>query len=292
MIRSMTGYGKAEAAEGAAHVAVEVSSVNHRYLEISVRLPKPLAVLESRVRKAVQERVVRGKITIVASRDLDRNGSPTLALDQGRLESYVDIARLLKERGDIVGDLDVNHVLALPDVVAELEEDENLDHWWSALEKALDVSLTRLLEMRATEGEELARDMLARVDDIVKHLDDVEARAPSRVAEVRDKMKQRIAQLVSNGEADPYRIEQEIAMQADRMDCVEECVRLRSHLKHFRAFTAEAESSGRKLNFLLQEMNREATTIGSKANDASVAMYAVRMKEEIERIREQVQNIE
>lgn len=292
MIRSMTGYGKAEAAEGDVHVAAEVSSVNHRYLEVSVRLPKPLAVLESRVRKSVQSRVGRGKVTVVASRDLDRNGSPTLALDQKRLEGYIEIARGLKQRGDIGGDLDVNHVLALPDVVAEVEEEENLDLWWRVLETALEEALTALLEMRETEGRELAGDVLARVAEIEKHLDDVERRAPSRVAEARDKLTQRIAQLVSNGEADPYRVEQEIALQADRMDCVEECVRLRSHLKHFRAFTEEAESPGRKLNFLLQEMNREATTIGSKANDASIAMYAVRMKEEIERIREQVQNIE
>jgi uncharacterized protein (TIGR00255 family) len=292
MIRSMTGYGKAEVEENGAHVAVETSSVNHRYLEVSVRLPKPLAVLESRVRKVVQERVVRGKVTVVISRDLDRNGTPLLCLDEKRLEGYLEVARELSGRPEIGGTLDINQVISLPDVVVEVAADEDLDLWWRPMERALVQALDALLELRTTEGAELARDMLARVDEIERHLGDVERRAPSRVTEARDKMKQRIAQILSNGEADPYRIEQEIAVQADRLDCTEECVRLRSHLKHFREFAAEAESSGRKLNFLLQEMNREATTIGSKANDASVAMFAVRMKEEIERIREQVQNIE
>jgi uncharacterized protein (TIGR00255 family) len=149
-----------------------------------------------------------------------------------------------------------------------------------------------MMALRASEGEILARDLLTRLEVIEMFLGEVERRAPERVHEAKERLHNRIAQIVKNGEVDPYRLEQEVAFQADRIDCTEECVRLRSHIKHFREFARDDSSAGRKLNFLLQEMNREATTIGSKANDAEIAKHTVRMKEELERIREQVQNVE
>jgi uncharacterized protein (TIGR00255 family) len=149
-----------------------------------------------------------------------------------------------------------------------------------------------MMTLREQEGSEIQKDVLSRLSLIERHLDEVERRAPDRLVEMRERLRARIAQLLSGGEVDPYRLEQEVAFHADRLDYTEECVRLRAHIKHFREFAADAESAGRKLNFLLQEMNREVTTIGSKANDAEVAICGVRMKEEIERIREQVQNVE
>jgi uncharacterized protein (TIGR00255 family) len=244
------------------------------------------------VRKLVQEHVGRGKITLVVNWDLDPSSSGGLTLDRQRLADYLRIVEELREIPNITGEVGLTDVLTLPDVVRYDEPVLDLDAWWSHLESSVRRATEAMMALKDQEGQELSRDMLARIDAIEALVGEVETRSPVRVDETRERLRARIAQITSGGEVDPNRIEQEVLYQADRMDVTEECVRLRSHLKHFRGFAGEESSAGRKLNFLLQEMNREATTIGSKANDAEVAMHTVRIKEELERIREQVQNVE
>ncbi len=292
MIRSMTGYGRSEVEHDGNHLTIEVSSVNHRYLDISVRLPKPLGALETKTRKAVQERVARGKVTVNVNWDLEPALGGALQLNAARVADILEIARNLKEVHNIAGELDVATVMSMPDVITEEEAAIDLDAWWRLLSEGLDAAIDAMMVLKMREGDEIARDMLSRVGTIEELMSEVERRAPDRVVDTRERLRQRIAQIVGNGEVDPYRLEQEVAFQADRLDCTEECVRLRSHLKHFRGFAGEEKNAGRRLNFLLQEMNREATTIGAKANDAELAIYTVQMKEELERIREQVQNVE
>lgn len=293
MIRSMTGYGRADVERDGARVSVEVWSVNHRYFDLSVRLPKALASLESRVRRHVQDNAARGKITLVVNWHLEpERAAKTLHVDAGRLSSYLAIAEELRKQHGVSGKLELTTVLALPEVVTEQQTEQDLEFWWECLEEAVGKAVSALMTLRASEGENLAKDVLERLDEIEKLLGKVERRAPERVREAKEKITQRINQILDSAEVEPFRLEQEIAFQADRMDFTEECVRLRSHIKHFREFAREDDSAGRKLNFLLQEMNREATTIGAKANDAEVSQYTVRLKEELERVREQVQNVE
>jgi uncharacterized protein (TIGR00255 family) len=292
MIRSMTGFGRGEAESEGTHISVEVRSVNHRYLDVSVRLPKPLASLEAELRRYVQERVDRGKISVAVDAAMAEGDGATLRLDDQRLRDYLDIANQLRIQYRLGGELSLSAILALPDVVTEEQGDQNAEAWWQVLRQALDRAIQEMVELKTKEGDELARDMFSRLDRIERLVGMVEARAPVRVAELRERVRERLAQIVDSGEVDPYRLEQEIVFQADRMDCTEECVRLRSHIKHFRDFATAEGSAGRKLNFLLQEMHREATTIGSKASDAEIAVRTVEIKEEIERIREQIQNVE
>jgi uncharacterized protein (TIGR00255 family) len=292
MIRSMTGYGRALVEQNGKQLTVEIWSVNHRYLDVSVRLPKSLLSLEPAVRKAVQAGVDRGKVTLtVGSEELDRT-SGSLRLDGARVRDYLAVAGELRAQHGVKGEIDVASLLAVPDIVIEEGGGPDLDSWWDLVREGVAKSIASMMIMREQEGSEIQKDVLARLTLIEGLLDDVERLAPDRLAEMRERLRSRIATLLSGGEVDPYRLEQEVAFHADRLDYTEECVRLRAHMKHFRGFAADGESAGRKLNFLLQEMNREVTTIGSKANDADVAIRGVRMKEEIERIREQVQNVE
>jgi len=292
MIRSMTGYGKSELALGGSHITVEIWSVNHRYLDVSVRLPRAISALESQARRFVQDRTGRGKITVNINWDPARGQVGRLRLDEARLEDYLRILDELKKRKVIGDDFEMGSMMALPDIVTEEEEEQDLDSWWSELQGGLERAVDAMMTLKRKEGQEMANDMLARVDNIEKTLVEIETRAPLRADEARERLRQRMNQLLNGTEVDPYRLEQEVIFQADRMDCTEECVRLRSHLKHFRESAADEPAAGRKFNFLLQEMNREANTIGSKANDSEMAHHVVAMKEELERIREQVQNVE
>ncbi len=292
MIRSMTGYGKSELADNGSHVLVEVWSVNHRYLDLSVRLPKPIAAIESEIRRFVQERVDRGKISVTVTWESGKGRGGRLRLDEQRLEDYLSILTQIRQRHRLSGELDLGALLTLPDIVTEEEDAADLEAWWGLLQPGLAQAIDGMLALKSREGQEMAKDMLARIDRVEEILGEIETRSPVRVEEGRDRMRQRISQLLEGNELDPYRLEQEIVFLAERMDCTEECVRLRSHLKQFREFAKDQSAAGRKLNFLLQEMHREANTIGSKASDSEIAHRVVLMKDELERVREQVQNVE
>lgn len=292
MLLSMTGYGRGEAQIGARRVAVEVRSVNHRYCELSVRLPRVLQGLEGRIRELTQKRLSRGKITLAVTLDGAENDLGQLRVNVGAAESYLRAMRELQSKLSLGGQIEIASLLSLPDVLAweQVELDEELA--WKQCEVALERALEEIVGMKRREGENLAQDLKTRLKLIDDAIAAVIAQVPVMITAWQARLQARLAEISQDLEYNRLRLEAEIALFVDRTDCTEECVRLRSHLQQFDEFIASPEPVGRRLNFLLQEMNREANTIGSKAQDVAIARDVITVKEEIERIREQVQNFE
>jgi uncharacterized protein (TIGR00255 family) len=293
VIRSMTGYGRREAAGSDIHVTIEVRSVNNRYLDIQVKTPRSFAALEPRIKKAVQERFSRGRFDVFIARDGDRAGAGRLTLDETMAGQYIGILRDLKTRFRLDGEVDLARVAGFPDLIAVTEEKEDLEAVWLLLAEGLERALDELDGMRAEEGRALVADMLQRLDKIAALMKDIQSLSPRTVEKARTRMSETLSRLL-NEQPDPVRLAQEIAILAERTDVTEEMTRLASHMAQFRSLLAEAsgEPVGRKLDFLLQEMGREANTISSKAMDAQISYHVVNVKAELEKIREQAQNIE
>ncbi len=292
MLLSMTGLGRGEATTGQGTLQVEIRSVNHRFSEISVRLPRSLSSLEARVRDRVHQSLSRGKVNVTISLENDEGPGGRLVLNRQAADRYVEVLRDLRETYGLNGELDVGHLINLPDILVwerqELEEEKG----WAMLQPALEQAVGDILAMKTREGETVGRDLLGRIDMMATALSRIETRIPSVVTALRERIENRLADAGNDLEYNRSRLETEIVLFADRTDCTEECVRLRSHLGMFRELIAAPEPAGRKLNFLLQEMNREANTIGAKMQDIEVSGDVISLKEEIERIREQVQNFE
>ncbi len=292
MIRSMTGFGRQQAPWQDGSVAVEVRSVNHRFLEIACRLPRTLNHLEDTIKKAAQQVCARGRIDLTVTVQSGKGRWHTVTVDQGLAKQYHQALRALKKTLKLGGSIDVGLIAGQRDVVAITDqpvEDKKL----SKLAHQLVVqALDDLAAMRRREGEALAKDMLARLDAIRERKTIVGAMAPRVVQAEFDRMRGRIEKLMGGEPPDASRLLQELAMYADRGDIAEEIVRLDSHMVQFEQTLNRSESIGKTLDFLLQEMGREVNTIGSKANDAEIAGHVVHMKAELERIREQVQNVE
>ena len=292
MLLSMTGFGRGEVRTERGKLEVEIRSVNHRFSEISIRLPKSMALLEGRMRERMGSRLSRGKVSIAVSLEGDESSPARVGLNHEVARRYQEVLAELQSSYGLAGQIDLAAFLNLPDLLAwerpELTENEG----WDLLAPALDLAVEDILSMKRREGETLARDLLARLIQMGIALDRVEARVPDMVAALRTRLTDRLTEAASDLEYNRGRVETEIVLFADRTDCTEECVRLRSHLDMFRELVAAPEPAGRKLNFLLQEMNREANTIGSKAQDIGIAREVIALKEEIEKIREQVQNFE
>lgn len=292
MLLSMTGFGRGEVRTERGKLEVEIRSVNHRFSEISIRLPKSMALLEGRMRERMGSRLSRGKVSIAVSLEGDESSPARVGLNHEVARRYQEVLAELRSSYGLEGQVDLAAFLNLPDLLAwerpELTETEG----WDLLAPALDLAVEDILSMKRREGETLARDLLARLTQMGIALDRVEARVPDMVAALRTRLTDRLTEAASDLEYNRGRVETEIVLFADRTDCTEECVRLRSHLDMFRELVAAPEPAGRKLNFLLQEMNREANTIGSKAQDIGIAREVIALKEEIEKIREQVQNFE
>jgi uncharacterized protein (TIGR00255 family) len=292
MLLSMTGFGRGEARTEQGSLQVEIRSVNHRFSELSVRLPKGFALLEARVRERVQEHLSRGKVNVSISLDGEESEIGRLSLNREAATRYHHILRELKETFGLTGEADLASFLTLPDVLTWEREQYEEDAGWGLIAPALDAAVKDILEMKRREGETLGRDLLGRLDLMASALTRIEARVPEMVAGLRRRIVERLEEAGADLEYNRNRVETEIVLFADRTDCTEECVRLRSHLDMFRELIRAPEPAGRKLNFLLQEMNRESNTIGSKAQDIGIAREVIGLKEEIERIREQVQNFE
>lgn len=290
MIKSMTGYGKGEAEQDGRRFVAEVRAVNHRYCDISVRLPRRYALLEGNVKKAVAGRISRGKVDITLSAEGVEQAPLTLEVNIPLAVSYYSALRSLKERLGLAGDITVKEISSIPDVISLNEESPDIKRDWSSIEAAINKSLDALDEMKTAEGAALAVEITGRLEQIRMAIDDIGARAP----EVVRSYKERLSSIMAGTgyDLDQGRIVQEVAYFADRCDISEELVRLRSHLKQFKTIAASPEPSGRKLDFLIQEINREVNTIGSKGNDALISQKVVEVKAELEKIREQVQNIE
>ncbi|HEY5656762.1 MAG TPA: YicC/YloC family endoribonuclease [Myxococcota bacterium] len=296
MIQSMTGFGSASFAADSVAFELDVRSVNHRHLDVRVRLPRALAALEIDFRARIQERFGRGKFDCRVATPEGATPAPRLEIDLAAAREYLSAARELTREEAVGGELGVADLLALPGVARLAEPDFSGDALHGAAGAALDAALGELAAMRAAEGEVLARDLLARLDRVGELAGELEQRSGDVRESVRERLRKRARQLEADtGMLDEARLHQEIVIAADRLDITEEVVRLRSHIDQFRALLAMGAPGspvGRRLEFLLQELGREANTIGSKGSDAPIAHAVVELKAELERLREQVQNVE
>jgi len=293
VIRSMTGFGTATADVTGGRLAVEIKSVNHRFSEAQVRLPRDLGALEERVRALVMEQIRRGRVEAIISRDNGTRRQRAFRADVDLAASYTQALRDLAASVGVSGEISLAQLAALPDVL-RLEEDRvEVEALWPALEEAVRAAIGALVAMRITEGARLAEDMLARAGAVERMAEAIAARSRGVAQAYGERLRGRLAELLGETPVDEARIAAEIAVFADRSDITEELTRLRSHLEQFRqVVTAEEGAVGRKLEFILQEMGRETNTIGSKANDLEITRAVIEMKGEIESLREQIQNIE
>jgi uncharacterized protein (TIGR00255 family) len=289
----MTGFGRGEAIEGSSTITAEVRSVNNRYLDVQIRSPRSLSALDNRIRKAVQDRFARGRIDVFINRSGGDSTTVRLVANNHVIGQYLEILNELKKRHSLTGKIDLSVVQALPDAITRLEAQEDLESLWTLLVKALDRAMLGLQAMREDEGRTLVEDIVGRIDAIESMIRSVHARAPEIVVAAQKRMNDSLARILQNP-PDPARIAQEIAILAERTDVTEELTRLNSHQSQFRDLLSltTGEPVGRKLDFLIQEMVRETNTIASKAMDAEVSWSIVNIKAELEKIREQVQNIE
>jgi uncharacterized protein (TIGR00255 family) len=292
MIRSMTGFGRQQAPWQDGFVAVEIRSVNHRFLEIGCRLPRPLSHLEDSFKKAIQQRCARGRIDFTVTVQGARGRAGSVNLDQLLAKQYHQALRRLKKSLKLSGSIDLALIAGLRDVVSisdQPAEDPKLEHTVLQLTTQ---ALADLAAMRTGEGQALAADMRSRIQTIREHKTFVAGRSPLLAQEAFNRMKIRVEKLLGTEIPDSLRLYQELAVYADRGDITEEIVRLDSHMIQFEQTLERTDSVGKTLDFLLQEIGREVNTIGSKANDAEIGGHVVHMKAEVERIREQVQNVE
>ncbi len=292
MASSMTGLGIGEAQFNSTTITVELKSVNNRYLEVSCRLPSFLSYYEQQVRDIIRNGVERGKIYTTITVKGDPGGISGIRINEKIVGSIHDLLNRLRNVAGIREKLRLDHYMRFSEIFESYSEPENADLTWSHVKKALQDALDALKEMRWKEGEILLKDIAERIQSLEKHLDTIESIARDNVSEEYKKLTERIERLTQDHNIDQDRLHAEIALLADKMDITEECVRLRSHNQIFLNTLEKNEVVGKKLNFLLQEMNREANTISSKAIHVEISHTVVEMKEEIEKIREQVQNLE
>ncbi len=297
MIRSMTGFGEAERETIAGRLRAEVRTVNHRYFSANLRLARPLERYEAQVRETLRAHLPRGHVNFslrLESATATESGIVPVRIDEGRARQYVDALRALKDRLQLPGDVDLPLLARFADVILAPEDEEESR---VGVEDVVSVTRSAALAavlMREEEGRRLATDLDARLDSMVNALDRIERRAPERLVAERDRMRRVVGELLGAIPLDEDRLMREVAFMAERLDVSEEIVRLRSHIELFReAFQGNgAAPMGKRLSFLIQEMNREANTIGSKANDAPIERDVITVKDEIERLREQVENVE
>jgi uncharacterized protein (TIGR00255 family) len=292
MIHSMTGFGRRQALWQDGSVTVEMRSVNHRFLEIACRLPRPLSHLEDLFKKSIQQRCNRGRIDVTVTLQGGKSRVGSVNLDQLLAKQYHQALRTLKKSLKLSGSIDLALMAGLRDVVSVSDQPAEDPKLAKIVQEIAAQALTDLDAMRTREGKVLAGDMRARILTIRGHKNLVAVRTPLLAQEAFDKMKIRVEKLLGSEIPDSPRLYQELAVFADRGDITEEIVRLDSHMIQFEETLNRAESVGKTLDFLLQEIGREVNTIGSKANDAEIAGHVVQMKAELERIREQVQNVE
>lgn len=292
MLKSMTGYGRGEAFGDGRKFSVELKSVNHRYSEVVLRLPRPLFLLEDRARRVVLGRVSRGRVDGFFSMEEYGENFTEVKVDKALATAYYKAMKELKDALKLGGDIKLNHILAVPDVLTVEKAEEDVEKWWPVVNKALVSALDQLVQMRATEGAGLSADILKRVEVLRALTDKIQARSPLVVEEYRVKLEARLKDLVDGGGLDAGRLAAEVSLYAERSSITEETVRLESHLAQLRESINSNVPVGRKLDFLVQEMNREINTIASKSNDLELSQIVVEAKSELEKIREQVQNIE
>ncbi|MHB8946097.1 MAG: YicC/YloC family endoribonuclease [Bacillota bacterium] len=292
MIRSMTGYGRGEVSTTQRKATVEVRSVNHRFSEVVIRMPKELSPLEERIRNLVQAKVSRGRVDVLIMREDSRGKRRKVEVDKDLAVSYYEGLKELQEALGLKAETGLDLIARLPDVFLLTEVPEDLEEIWRGLSVAVDRALDTMLAMREREGERLRADLMERLRVIEDYAAAIEARSPQVVEEYRRRLTDRVKEILPGVSVDEGRLTTEIVLFAERSSITEEIVRLRSHLAQMREGLGQSEAVGRRLDFLLQEMNREINTIGSKSADSDIAKAVIDVKSELEKIREQVQNIE
>jgi uncharacterized protein (TIGR00255 family) len=292
MTKSMTGFGRGSfEAEGKSFI-VEIKSVNHRYLDLNIKMPRNLASLEDRIRKSVSEKLSRGKVDVYVTQNTISTNDVAANFNSALADSYVNCLKQIKERYDIRDDISVSLVARFPDVITLNHQEEDIEKIWGTLNVPLNEALSMLVSMREREGLKLKEDILSRCDYILELVDIISERAPAISVQYKEKLEKKLRELLGDTKIDEARLAMEVAIFADKSSIDEEIVRLRSHISQLTETLKLSEPIGRKLDFIIQEMNRETNTIGSKANDLDLVNTMLNIKNEIEKIREQVQNVE
>jgi uncharacterized protein (TIGR00255 family) len=292
MLMSMTGYGRAANSGPEGDVTVEIRSLNHRYFDVSLRMPREFSPVEERVRSLVAERIARGRIEVSVSVDWHDGSRRTVALDTCLARAYAEgLARLAHELA-LAPISSVDVLSGLPDVITLSDAKIDADILWNMVQPALSDAIDQVVQMRKEEGARLERDIAGRIEMIEMRVDEVGRRAPEVVDSYRAKLARRVSEMIGDVRVDEARLVTEVALFADRCDITEETVRFKSHIRQFRDTISESGDCGKKLDFIIQEMNREANTIAAKSQDSFISALAVEIKAELEKVREQVQNVE
>ncbi len=292
MISSMTGYGQSQIDRGKVRCGVEIRSVNNRFMDVQIRLPRFLQSLEAHIRDTVQRAISRGKINLSLTWEGMEEGAIGVSLDQDAAMAYHKLITELKVSLGLEDDVGLNHLLSFSEIFKQDKKEWDLEKAWAVAKEAVEIALEDLQRLRFLEGEQLQGDMTRRINRLEEIILEIERLQPQKADQALSHLREKITKLLDSQQVDEQRLAMEVALMAEKADITEECVRFHSHNKLFLSMLEEAGPVGRKLTFLLQEMNREANTMGSKVNDVQVAHQVVEIKEEIERIREQVQNVE
>lgn len=293
MIKSMTGFGRCEVAEGQRRFVVEMKGVNHRYLDVNIRMPKKLNFFETAIRSLLKQSVQRGKVDIFITYEDLSESQVSLKYNETLVGEYLKYFQQMQETFGLENDVRVSHLSRCPEVLTMEEQAVDEEELWNELKKALSGAISQFVETRSTEGENLKKDLLEKLDDMLMLTEQIEKRSPQIIAEYREKLETKVKELLEDTQIEESRIAAEVVMFADKICTDEEIVRLRSHIVHMKETLKSDENGiGRKLDFIAQEMNREANTILSKANDLETSNVGINLKTEIEKVREQIQNIE
>ncbi|MDX1637874.1 MAG: YicC/YloC family endoribonuclease [Balneolaceae bacterium] len=289
----MTGFGRGEASAGGFALTAEVRAVNSRYLDVSIRLPQEIQDRELDLKEVIQQHINRGKLNLTVRLNQAETGTPEVTFNEKLVKGYKQLLEDLRSSANIDQPVTLRNLMSFNDIFVSREQDEEtLETIWQLSREASVEAMKQLNRMRQQEGKQLEEDLRLRVDNIEDLLDKIAVLTKDRADEARARLKERLQNLIDDDSLDPDRLEMEVAILADKMDITEEIVRLQSHIKFFREALQQEESVGRRLNFLSQEINREINTIGSKANSSEISQHVVNAKENLEQIREQVQNVE
>lgn len=293
MIKSMTGFGRCEVMEGERKFTVEMKGVNHRYLDVNIRMPKKLNFFETAIRSLLKQSIQRGKVDIFISYEDFTENQMSLKYNESLAQEYMDCFGRMKEQFSLENDIRVSTLSRCPEVLTMEEQVIDEEELWNGLKKALEGAIGQFVETRTLEGSNLKKDIIEKLDGLLDLVGYIEERTPKIVAEYREKLEAKVRELLEDTQIEESRIAAEVVIFADKICTDEEVVRLRSHIIHMKeTLQSEEAGIGRKLDFITQEMNREANTILSKANDLEVSNVGIDLKTEIEKVREQIQNIE
>ncbi len=292
MIKSMTGFGRAELIDEEKKITVEMKSVNHRYLDVNMRMPKKFSVFEASIRSLLKEYIQRGKVDVFITCEDYTQSRVSVKYNREIAQQYLGYLQEMSKDFQLDGEINVASLSRYPEVLTMEEQTEDQDEMWEALEGIIRSAAVQFVEARTKEGTELKRDILDKLKNMEEKVELIEKRSPDIIKEYREKLETKVKELLADTQIEESRIAAEVILYADKICTDEETVRLKSHIKHTKSVLDEKEGIGRKLDFIAQEMNREANTILSKANDLETSNLAIDLKTEIEKIREQIQNIE